>query len=96
MSYFIVARWVAIPENQAEIEEILRELVPQCRAEPGCISFVAHQSAERANEFLLYEHYREEDDFANHQLTPHFKELVLRRAVPLLASRERLPYRVLV
>ena len=96
MSYIVVARWVARKEHQSEIENILQEFVPQCRAEPGCRSFIAHQSVERPNEFLLYEHYGEDKDFADHQATPHFKELVLQRAVPLLESRERVPYRILV
>jgi len=96
MSYIVVARWVVKKDHQAEIEEILLKFVPHCRAEPGCLSFVAHQSIDRPNEFLLYEHYGEEKDFAAHQATPHFQEWVLKRAVPLLESRERVPYRVLV
>ncbi|SCB50261.1 putative quinol monooxygenase [Rhizobium multihospitium] len=95
MSYIVVARWVAKKEHQGDIERILQEFVPQCLTEPGCRSFVAHQSVERPQEFLLYEHYGEEKDFTDHQATSHFKELVLQRAVPLLESRERVPYRIL-
>ncbi|NKJ39540.1 antibiotic biosynthesis monooxygenase family protein [Rhizobium sp. SG570] len=95
MSYIVVARWVARKEHQGEIERILREFVPRCLAEPGCRSFLAHQSVEKPNEFLLYEHYSEEKDFVDHQATSHFKELVLQRAVPLLESRERVPYEIL-
>jgi quinol monooxygenase YgiN len=54
MSYIVVVRWVARKEPRSEIEDILRGFVLQCRAEPGCRSFVAHQSVERPNEFLLY------------------------------------------
>ena len=38
---------------------------------------------------LLYEQYESEQAFRDHQQTPHFKRLVLERAVPLLARRER-------
>lgn len=96
MSYVVVARWVAREEHRNEIEKILREFVPRCRAEPGCRSFVAHQSIERPNEFLLYEHYGKEQDFVDHQATPHFKELMLERALPLLESRERVPFTIMV
>ncbi|MEP9380049.1 antibiotic biosynthesis monooxygenase family protein [Aquabacter sp. CN5-332] len=96
MSFIVVARWVARKEHRSEIENILQEFVPQCRTEPGCRGFIAHQSIERPEEFLLYEHYGEEKDFVDHQGTPHFKELVLRRAVPLLESRGRVPYKILV
>jgi len=95
MSYIVVARWVARKEHQGEIERILREFVPRCLTEPGCQSFVAHQSVDRPNEFLFYEHYGEEKDFIDHQATSHFRDLVLQRAVPLLESRKRVPYRVL-
>ena len=96
MSYFVVARWVVKIEHQDEIETILKELVPQCRAEPGCQNFSAHQSIENPKEFLLYEHYFDEEGFKTHQETSHFKELVLRRAVPLLESRERVSYTLFI
>ena len=56
MSYVVVARWVAQDEHKDEIEAILREFVSQCRREPGYRDFAAHNSVERPNEFLLYEH----------------------------------------
>ncbi len=63
MSYVVIARWVTLDEHRTEVEAILREFAPLCLIEPGCQRFVAHQSIERPNEFLLYEQYREEQDF---------------------------------
>jgi quinol monooxygenase YgiN len=95
MTYVIVARWRAREGERNNIENILRELVPECRKEPGVKQFIAHCSTENPNEFLLYEQYDSERAFLDHQQTPHFKSLVLGRAVPLLADRERLAFSTL-
>jgi quinol monooxygenase YgiN len=96
MSYVIIARWHARDGEREKIEGILRDLVPESRKEPGVRQFIAHRSHDNHNEFLLYEVYDSEQAFIDHQQTSHFKTLVLERAVPLLAHRERLPFAVLV
>lgn len=94
MSYIIVARWRPRSGETQKIEEILRELVSKTREEPGVLQFVAHRSEDDPNEFLLYEQYVSAQAFREHQQTAHFKELVLERAVPLLAQRQRQPFLV--
>ena len=49
---------------------------------------VAQRSNDDPYEFLLYEQYESEQAFRDHQQTPHFKRLVLERAVPMLARRD--------
>jgi quinol monooxygenase YgiN len=95
MAYVIIARWQARDGEREKIESILRELAPESRKEPGVRQFVAHRSHDNPNDFLLYEEYDSEQAFIDHQQTAHFKTLVLERAVPLLAHRERLPFAVL-
>jgi quinol monooxygenase YgiN len=92
MTYVVVARWSARVEETKKIEEILRKLVRECRKEPGVLQFTAHRSHDDPNEFLLYEQYKSEQAFLDHQKTSHFQLLVLNGAVPLLARRERLAY----
>jgi quinol monooxygenase YgiN len=89
VTFVVAATWAAREGATAEIESILRELVHKTREEPGCIEFLAHRSRAEPGEFFLYEQYRSEDDWLQHQKTAHFAELVLRRALPLLARRER-------
>jgi quinol monooxygenase YgiN len=88
MTYVIVARWRPRPGEAAKIDAILQELVPAIRAEPGNLEFIAHRSNDDPNEYLLYEQYKDEQAFLTHRQTPHFKTLVLERAVPLLEKRE--------
>jgi quinol monooxygenase YgiN len=96
MAYVIIARWHARDGEGGKIESILCDLVAASREEAGVRHFIAHRSHDNPNEFLLYEQYDSEQAFIDHQQTPHFKTLVLERAVPLLAHRERLPFGVLV
>jgi quinol monooxygenase YgiN len=95
MTYVIAARWRSKDGHADAIAAVLRELVPACRKEPGVRMFIANRACDDPNVFLLYEQYVDEQAFRDHQQTPHFKALVLERAVPLLAERERIPYAVL-
>jgi quinol monooxygenase YgiN len=96
MTHVIVARWRPREGQTENIESILCELAQKVRQEPGNLQFVVNRSCEDPNEFLLYEQYKNEQAFVDHQQTPHFKTLVLERAVPLLERRERHAYSLLV
>ncbi len=95
MTHVIVAYWRPRAGQTGTIESILHELGEKIRAEPGNVMFVVNRSKDDPNEFLLYEQYRDEQAFIDHQQTAHFKTLVLERAVPLLERRERVAYSVM-
>lgn len=95
MTHVVVAYWRPRAGQTETIEGILRQLGEKIRAEPGNLMFVVNRSKDDPNEFLLYEQYKNEQAFADHQQTPHFKTLVLERAVPLLERRERVAYSVM-
>jgi quinol monooxygenase YgiN len=95
MTFVVTAHWTSRQGAQDEIAAILRELVGKTREEPGCIEFIAHRSREKPDDFFLYEQYGSEEDWRRHQSTAHFAELVLKRAVPLLARRERFTFDLL-
>ena len=88
MTHVIVARWRPRKGEIDKIENILRELGREIRREPGNLQFTVNRSHDDPNEFLLYEQYESEQAFLDHRQTPHFKTLVLERAVPLLERRE--------
>ena len=94
MTHVIIARWRPRDGQVETIEAILRELTLKVRQEPGNLEFVVNRSHDDPNEFLLYEQYVNEQAYLDHQKTPHFKTLVLERAVPLLERRERQAYSV--
>ena len=92
MSFVLAVTWVARPGEEKRVEEILRMMVPLSRAERGCLQYNAHRSSEDPRRFFLYEIYRDEAAFTEHNESDHFKRFVLGEALPRLESRERIHY----
>jgi autoinducer 2-degrading protein len=89
MTVVLAVTWIAKDGESEAVAELLRTLMPLSRAEPGCLQYDAHRDPGDPNAFFLFERYADEEAFAAHGASAHFKELVLGGALPLLASRER-------
>ena len=70
---FVVAVTVHVkpPFVQQFIEAIL-DNARNTRREPGNVRFDVLQAEDEPTRFLLYEVYRQKDDFAKHQQTEHY------------------------
>ncbi len=90
----LAVTWRAQDRREAEVAEILAQLAPASRAEPGVVTFLVHRSPTDARDFFLYEQYRDQQAFDAHFESAHFRSLVLGRAVPLLAQRSRVTLRL--
>jgi quinol monooxygenase YgiN len=82
----------AKPEETEAVAGILRRFMPQAQREPGVRAFMIHQSKSEPTEFFFYEVFEDDDAFAAHQQTPHFKTLIAGEALPKLVKRERAQY----
>lgn len=91
----VVALWRAAPGNEATVRAIVSELAAVTGREPGCARFEVLESASQPGSFVLIEQYADSVAHASHLASAHFKELVLGRAVPLLAHRDVQVYTVL-
>lgn len=74
-------------ENGDKAEAILRELRDASRAEPGVITFEIARSADKPNEFALYEEYRDQAAIEAHAKTEHFDRLVINGIRKLAVTR---------
>ena len=83
----VIASYVARAGAADEVAEILHEHGKSSRAEPGCIRFDAYRAVDDPVRFWLFEQYVDEAAFDEHRWTPHFRENVERRIVPMLAER---------
>ncbi len=94
----LVARYhLRSADDMPAVEEALQTMAGEVHAhEPGCRLYQASRSTEHDTLVLLYEHYVDEAALAAHRETPHFKQLVEGRIVPLLERRERELYELLV
>lgn len=86
----LVAKYHVKEGNVDAVIEALREMAPLvAKHEPDCSLYFANRSQDDPNLILLYERYTDMDAIAAHRETPHFKEIIEGRIVPLLENRER-------
>ena len=88
MSFALVVNIRTKPENRAAFMEKLAANAAAARAESGCLTFDVLVNPEDPDKIMLYEVYRSEAAFQEHQATQPFKTY-LAEAVPMLAARDR-------
>jgi len=89
MTVVLAVTWVARDGESDAVADILRHLMPLSRAEPGCLQYDAHRDPDDRSTFFLFERYADQEAFDAHAASAHFQDLVLGKALPLLASRQR-------
>ena len=92
-AYVVSARWRAKEGKADRLLEVIREMTPPSRAEPGNLFYQAQRSTEDPQLFYLYEQSVDEAGYQAHMDSEHFTRLVKQEAIPeLLAERERAFY----
>ena len=61
-------------EDRADVTAAVRYRAEASRREPGCVSYVPHQSEEDMDTILIYEQYVDEKALAAHRESEHFKK----------------------
>jgi quinol monooxygenase YgiN len=90
MAYVVSATWRARAGKEERLLELIRELTPPSRAEPGNRFYQAQRSLEDPRVFYLYEQYADAAAYQAHMDSEHFTRLVKREAIPeLLEDRRR-------
>jgi autoinducer 2-degrading protein len=70
---YVVAVTVFVkPEQVAAFIDATLDNARNTRREPGNVRFDVSQAEDDPSRFLLYEVYREKDDFSKHQQTEHY------------------------
>jgi quinol monooxygenase YgiN len=72
--------------------DIIARFLPEARKEPGVELLMINRSTANPSHFLFYEVFRDAAAFEAHQQTPHFRQMILEEALPLLSRRERMQY----
>lgn len=74
-------------EHHEQIAEQLRALTLASRAEPGCVSYVAHFVEDDPSTVLIYEQYRDSAALESHRGTPHFHQYAIGGFYQLMLER---------
>ncbi len=65
------------PEDRAKVLDALRHLAEASRKEPGCVTYIPHETADDPSLIMIYEEYRDEAALEAHRASPHFQEYVI-------------------
>jgi quinol monooxygenase YgiN len=96
MAYVVSAHWRAKEGKEQRLAEVIAEITPPSRAEPGNLFYQAHRAPDDPQLFYLYEQYVDEAAYEAHMDSEHFTRLVKQEAIPeLLEDRERAFYETL-
>ncbi len=89
MAYVVSATWTAQPGQEGVVLDAIEKLTPRSREEAGNRFYQAYQDPAEPGIFRLFEVYADEDAYAAHGASDHFKQYALEQAIPVLATRER-------
>ena len=85
----LLVQFTVKPGQEARACEIIRVMQEHTRKEPGCLSYVGHQSTEDPRRFFFYEAYKDEDALQVHRNAAYFREHVLGGLDLIIADRRR-------
>ena len=89
---FVVAIEIdAKPGEEQAVADALGALIAPTMAEPGVKLFLPYRSPTDPKAFFIFELYRNEAGWAEHQRTDHFKAFA-ETMLPRIARRERVPF----
>ena len=89
----VTAFWEVNSGEEGAVAALLQDFLPQAQREPGVKEFQIHQDLAEPRKYFFYEVFAGEADFADHQQTVHFKNIIVGQAIPKLAKRERSQFR---
>jgi len=64
----------ARPGKSDDLQALLHDMAPHCRAEPGNLAWNVWRDRSDPSKFILDELYRDQDAVAAHRETPHYKD----------------------
>ena len=89
MAYVVSATWTAQPGQEGVVLDAIERLTPPSREEAGNRFYQAYHDPDEPGIFRLFEIYADEEAYAAHGASDHFKQYALEQAIPVLATRER-------
>ena len=84
----VIARWQALPGRADSVLALVAALREQSLAEADCLAYEVFRGAADDDAILLLERYRDHPAIEAHRATRHYRELLVERILPLLASRQ--------
>lgn len=65
-----------LQEDRAKVLDAVRQAAEASRKEPGCVTYIPHETAGDPCLIMIYEQYHDEAALEAHRASPHFREHV--------------------
>jgi quinol monooxygenase YgiN len=78
---------VVKPGAEEKCKEFMSIMQQHSRQEPGCLTYVGHQSTLDPRRFMFYEQYKDQAALDAHRNAPYFKQYVTDGLATLLEQR---------
>lgn len=62
------------PEDRDNVLAALRHLTEASRNEPGCVTYIPHETTGDSTLIMIYEQYRDDAAFDAHRASAHFHQ----------------------
>jgi autoinducer 2-degrading protein len=85
---YVYAQWNVKEGRLDEVLQILTQAATKSSEEKGNLFYKIHQSKSDQNTLILFEGYENETALEFHKNSEHYQNLVVKKIVPLLESRE--------
>ena len=76
-------------KDRPAIEEMLRQVTPLSRLEPGCVTYIPHFVEGEPATVVIYEQYKDEAALEFHRASSHFAQYVTGGLLQLMKDRTR-------
>jgi quinol monooxygenase YgiN len=70
------------------VDEVLCQLTPASRKEPGCVSYIPHFVEGEGCTVLIYEQYVDEAALDHHRGSPHFHQYAIGGLYQMMKERQ--------
>ncbi|MBC7938130.1 MAG: antibiotic biosynthesis monooxygenase [Rhizobacter sp.] len=85
---YTFAKW-QVKEGQLQLVlDLLTELAKKSASERGNLFYKINQSLSDTHTLILFEGYKDETSLDEHRSSEHFRNLVIKKIIPLLEKRE--------
>lgn len=85
----LLVQFTILSGKEQEARTFIQKMQEHTRREPGCRTYVGHQSAEHSRHFILYEQYDDKAALDAHRTAPYFRDYITNGLGKLMESVTR-------
>ncbi len=85
----LLVQFTVLSGKEQEAQTFIQKMQEHTRREPGCRTYLGHQSTENSSHFILYEQYDDKAALDAHRAAPYFRDYITNGLGKLMESVTR-------